>query len=221
MTKTLTTLTAATLALLLAVPVVAQEIDCADIEFDAEIVANYPEVQEACLDVVEDQGVRYVHLRAKVLNNWITSLTIRYEHADGTWGLLKTVTPPEGFTAIVNGSPTPVEEIGEGTVMNIFVPEGRWEVAMADVEMPAMAELTFAPVEVEEAEEPVAVEDEPTALEDEPTALEDEPTALEDEPAAAEAEGPYAGIPPALWAVIALALVAILWLFIIKRRERQ
>ncbi|MCK5483668.1 MAG: hypothetical protein KAJ13_08180 [Gemmatimonadetes bacterium] len=207
MTKTLTMLTAATLALLLAVPVVAQEIDCADIEYDAEIVANYPEVQDACLDVVEDQGVRYVHLRAKVINNWISSLTIRYEHADGTWGLLKTVTPPEGFTAIVNGSPTPVEEIQEGTVMNIFVPEGRWELAMADVDMPAMTELTFAPVEVEEAEEPVAVEDEPTAL--------------EDEPAAAEAKGPYAGIPPALWAVLALAFVAILWLFIIKRRERQ
>ena len=214
MTKTLTMLTVAALALLLAVPLVAQEIDCADIEYDAEIVANYPEVQDACLDVVEDQGVRYVHLRAKVINNWISSLTIRYEHADGTWGLLKTVTPPEGFTAIVNGSPTPVEEIQEGTVMNIFVPEGRWELAMADVDMPAMTELTFAPVEVEEAEEPVAVEDEPTALED-------EPTALEDEPAAAEAKGPYAGIPPALWAVLALAFVAILWLFIIKRRERQ
>jgi hypothetical protein len=214
MRSTATTITAALLTILLATPLAAQETTCADIEFDAEIVANYPEVEEACLDVVEDQGVRYVHLRAKVLNNWITSLTIRYEHADGTWGLLKTVTPPEGFTAIVNGSPTPVEEIGEGTVMNIFVPEGRWEVAMADVEMPAMAELTFAPVEVEEAEEPVAVEDEPTALED-------EPTALEDEPAAAEAEGPYAGIPPALWAVLALAFVAILWLFIIKRRERQ
>jgi len=207
MTKTLTTLTVAALAVLLAVPLVAQEIDCTDIEYDAEIVANYPEVQDACLDVVEDQGVRYVHLRAKVINNWISSLTIRYEHADGTWGLLKTVTPPEGFTAIVNGSPTPVEEIQEGTVMNIFVPEGRWELAMADVDMPAMTELTFAPVEVEEAEEPVAVEDEPTAL--------------EDEPAAAEAEGPYAGIPPALWAVIALAVVVILWLFIIKRRERQ
>ncbi len=217
MRSTATTITAALLTLLLATPLAAQEIDCADIEFDAEIVANYPEVEEACLDVVEDQGVRYVHLRAKVLNNWISSLTIRYEHADGTWGLLKTVTPPEGFTAIVNGRPTPVEEIGEGTVMNIFVPEGRWEVAMADVEMPAMTEMTFAPVAVEDAEEPVAVE----KAETEPATTETEPAATEAEPAAAEAEGPYAGIPPALWAVLALAFVAILWLFIIKRRERQ
>ncbi len=212
MTKTLTTLTAATLALLLAVPVVAQEIDCADIEYDAEIVANYPEVQDACLDVVEDQGVRYVHLRAKVINNWISSLTIRYEHADGTWGLLKTVTPPEGFTAIVNGRPTPVEEIGEGTVMNIFVPEGRWEVAMADVEMPAMTEMTFAPVEVEEAEEPTAEAEQPEAAPAE---------AAPAEMQAADAEGPYAGISPVVWIVLAAAFVVILWLFIVKRRERQ
>ena len=212
MRSTATTITAALLTLLLATPLAAQETTCADIEYDAEILASYPEVQEACLDVVEDQGVRYVHLRAKVLNNWISSMTIRYEHADGTWGLLKTVTPPEGFTAIVNGSPTPVEEIQDGTVMNIFVPEGRWEVAMADVDMPAMAELTFAPVEVEEAEEPVAVEE----AETEPAAAE-----AQAEPAAAEAEGPYAGIPPGLWAVLALAFVVIVWLFIIKRRERK
>ncbi len=207
-----TAATAATLALLLAVPVVAQEINCADIEFDAEIVANNPEVQEACLGVIEDQGVRYVHLRAKVLNNWISSLTIRYEHADGTWGLLKTVTPPEGFTAIVNGGPTPVAEIQEGTVMNIFVPEGRWELAMADVDMPAMTELTFAPVEVEEAEEPAAAAEEPEAAPAEAASAETQ---------AADVEEPSSGTSPALWAVLALAFVAILWLFIIKRRERQ
>jgi hypothetical protein len=209
----ITAATAATLALLLAVPVVAQEINCADIEFDAEIVANYPEVQKACLGVIEDQGVRYVRLRAKVLNNWISSLTIRYEHADGTWGLLKTVTPPEGFTAIVNGSPTPVEEIQEGTVMNIFVPEGRWELAMADVEMPVMTELTFAPVEVEEAEEPPVDEVEP-----EPAAAA-EPTPAETQ--AADVEEPVAGTSPVVWIVLAGAFVAILWLFIVKRRERQ
>jgi hypothetical protein len=212
MRSTATTITAALLTLLLATPLAAQETTCADIEYDAEILASYPEVQEACLDVIEDQGVRYVHLRAKVLNNWISSMTIRYEHADGTWGLLKTVTPPEGFTAIVNGSPTPVEEIGEGTVMNIFVPEGRWEVAMADVEMPAMAELTFAPVEVEEAEEPAAEAQQPEAAPAEAAPAETQ---------AADAEEPYAGTSPALWAVLALAIVAILWLFIIKRRERQ
>ena len=206
------TLTAIVMTLLVATPLAAQEIACTDVEYDAEIIANYPEVHEACLDVVEDQGVRYVHLRAKVLNNWISSMTIRYEHADGTWGLLKTVTPPEGFTAIVNGSPTPVEEIQEGTVMNIFVPEGRWEVAMADVEMPAMAELTFTPVEVEAAEEIEEMEPEP-----EPAVAEPAPA----ETQAAEAEGPYAGISPALWALLGIAFVVFLWLFIIKRRERK
>ena len=206
------TLTAIVMTLLVATPLAAQEIACTDVEYDAEIMASYPEVHEACLDVVEDQGVRYVHLRAKVLNNWISSMTIRYEHADGTWGLLKTVTPPEGFTAIVNGSPTPVEEIQEGTVMNIFVPEGRWEVAMADVEMPAMAELTFTPVEVEAAEEIEEMEPEP-----EPAVAEPAPA----ETQAAEAEGPYAGISPALWALLGIAFVVFLWLFIIKRRERK
>lgn len=218
MPRTLTTLTAAALTLLLGAPVIAQEIACSDVEYDAEIIASYPEVSEACLDVVEDQGVRYVHLRAKVLNNWISSLTIRYEHTDGTWGLLKTVTPPEGFTAIVNGRPTPVEEIQEGTVMNIFVPEGRWEVAMADVDMPAMAELAFAPVVVEEAEEPTA-EGEESAVEAAPA----EAAPVEAVPAEAQAatEEPAGGISGTVWILLAGLFVVLLWVFVSKRREKQ
>jgi hypothetical protein len=200
------TLTAIVMALLVAAPLAAQEVACSDVEYDAEIMASYPEVHEACLGVVEDQGVRYVHLRAKVLNNWISSMTIRYEHADGTWGLLKTVTPPEGFTAIVNGSPTPVEEIQEGTVMNIFVPEGRWEVAMADVDMPAMAELTFAPVEVEEAEEPAA---------------EAAPAEVVPVETQAAVEEPAGGVSGIVWLLLAGAFVAVLWVYIMKRRERE
>jgi hypothetical protein len=198
------------MTLLVATPLAAQEIVCTDVEYDAEIMASYPEVHEACLDVVEDQGVRYVHLRAKVLNNWISSMTIRYEHADGTWGVLKTVTPPEGFTAIVNGSPTPVEEIQEGTIMNIFVPEGRWEVAMADVETPAMTELTFVPVDVAVAEEPVEAEAE------EPVAEEVAPA----ETQTADAEEPDAGISTIVWLLLAGAFVVFLWLYKTKRRER-
>jgi hypothetical protein len=214
MGRTITATTAVVLMLFLAVPGIAQEVTCADVEFDAEIIANYPEVQEACLDIVEDQGVRYVHLRAKVLNNWISSLTIRYEHPDGTFGLLRTVTPPEGFTAIVNGRPTPVEEIGEGTVMNIFVPEGRWEVAMVDVATPEMAELTFAPVASEEAEEPVAEADQP---EPEPDAEE----AASADTQAADLEEPSGGISTLGWVLLGGLFVVIVWLLIAKRGEKQ
>ena len=204
------TLTAIVMTLLVATPLAAQEIACTDVEYDAEIMASYPEVRDACLGVVEDQGARYVHLRAKVLNNWISSMTIRYEHADGTWGSLKTVTPPEGFTAIVNGAPTPVEEIQEGTVMNIFVPEGRWEVAMVDVEMPTMAELTFVPVEVAEAEEIAEADAEPAAVEATPA-----------ETQAADVEEPYTGISPIVWILLGGLFVVVLWIYISKRRERK
>jgi hypothetical protein len=205
------TLTAIVMTLLVAAPLAAQEVACTDVEYDAEIMASYPEVQEACLGVVEDQGVRYVHLRAKVLNNWISSMTIRYEHADGTWGLLKTVTPPEGFTAIVNGRPTSVDEIQEGTVMNIFVPEGRWEVAMADVDIPAMAELTFAPVEVEAAEVSATETEQPEAA----------PAEAEPVETQAAVEEPAGGVSGMVWLLLAGAFVAVLWVYITKRRERQ
>ena len=219
MGRTITATTAVVLMLFLAVPGIAQEVTCTDVEFDAEIIANYPEVREACLDIVEDQGVRYVHLRAKVLNNWISSLTIRYEHPDGTFGLLRTVTPPEGFTAIVNGRPTPVEEIGEGTVMNIFVPEGRWEVAMADVATLEIAELTFAPVASEAAEEPAAEAEEPVAEADqsEPKPAEEAASA---DTQAADLEESSGGISTLTWILLGGLLVVIVWRLIAKRGKK-
>jgi len=206
MRRTITVTTAAVLTLLLASPVGAQEVVCSDVEFDADIIAKYPEVQDACLAVVEDGGVRYVHLRAEVQNNWISSMTIRYEHADGTWGPLKTVTPPEGFTAIVNGESRSVDEIEEGTVMNVFVPEGRWEVAMSDVAETPMAEMTFAAVASEEADEPVA---------------EEPAEAAPAEVQAADAEEPAGGISLIGWILMGGALAIILWLLFARKKSTQ
>ena len=208
MRRNIAATTAAVLAVLIAAPGSAQDVACADVEFDADITAKYPEVQEACLNVVEDGGVRYVHLRAKVLNNWITSMTIRYEHADGTWGQPKTVTPPEGFTAIVNGRPLSVDEIEEGTVMNVFVPEGRWEVAMTDVDAPVMAEMTFAAVASEEAEEAVA---------EEPAPAEAAPADVQ----AADVEEPAGGISLTGWILLGAAVVIVAWLLMSRRKGKQ
>jgi len=141
------------LAAAFALPLEAQEVTCADIDFDARAIEAYPQVQEACLEVVEQEGTLYAHFRARVIQNWTTSLIVQYWHAEGMWGALTKATPPEGFTVMVNGSPASIEQLRPNQEIHLFLPEGRWEIAIADVAEPEILALEFAAVELVTPEE--------------------------------------------------------------------
>jgi len=223
------------LAVSFALPLGAQEVTCADIEFDARAIEAYPQVQEACLEVVEHEGALYAHLRARVIQNWTTSLIVQYWHADGMWGSLTRATPPEGFTVMVNGAPTTIEQLRPNQEIHLFVPEGRWEVAIADVPEPEILELEFAAVELVVPEESVelteavemadAAADEPMVEDakeaaDEPM-VEDAEEAVDEAYQATEAEdAPAQQQYNWTWILVAAAAVVIVWMLIRKRRAR-
>jgi len=226
--KKLAGITALLLAAALALPLEAQEVTCADIEFDSRAVEAYPQVQEACLEVVDQEGNLYAHLRARVIQNWTTSLIVQYWHADGNWGTLTRATPPEGFTVMVGGAATPMEQLTPGQEIHLFVPEGRWEVAIADVPEPEILELEFAAIDLAIPEESVELTEavevaNAVALQD---AIAEEETAAAD--AAEEAyqtaeadNGPAQQQYNWTWILVAAAAVVIVWMLVRKRRARH
>lgn len=222
------TVTAAALSCVLAAPLHAQEVTCADIEFDAQAVANYADVQGACLDILEKDGVRYAHLKARVIQNWTSAFILQYWHADGTWGPLTRVTPPEGFMVVVSGRPTPVEQLRENQEVHLFLPEGRWEVAMTDVEEPEIEELTFAPVTLSlhaEGVEGTEVTQETAApAEEAAPAPEQEAGPAADATSAPEeamAEDAESASSNTLWLVLVAVVVAILLAILVRRRSQM
>ncbi len=216
------------LAATLALPLGAQEVTCADIEFDARAIEAYPQVQEACLEVIEHEGALYAHLRARVIQNWTTSLIVQYWHAEGMWGALTRATPPEGFTVMVNGAPTTIDQLRPNQEIHLFLPEGRWEIAIADVAEPEILELEFAEVELVVPEESVelmeAVEMADVAAAEamaEPM-VEDAVEDAEEAYQATEAEdAPAQQQYNWTWILVAAAAVVIVWMLVRKRRARR
>ena len=215
------------LAAAFALPLGAQEVTCADIEFDARAVEAYPQVQEACLEVIEHEGALYAHLRARVIQNWTTSVIVQYWHADGMWGALTRATPPEGFTVMVNGAPTTIEQLRPNQEIHLFVPEGRWEVAIADVPEPEILELEFAAIDLAIPEESAEL----TEAVEVANARAIQDTIAEEETAAADAvEEAYEAVDAEqaadqtqynwTWILVAAAAVVIVWMLIRKRRAR-
>jgi len=136
-------------ATFLAGPVGAQEVTCDDIAFDQQAMQAYPMIRDACLEIVEQDGVKYAHLKALVHREASPSMLLRFENRDGSWGPATLVTPPPGFKVYLDGHAVDAKDVPRGRELSIYLPEGRWEVAMTDADVMTIAEATLAPIEFE------------------------------------------------------------------------
>jgi len=139
---------------LVAAPAAAQT-TCADIEWSAETRANYPAIEDACLEMVERGGVTYARLHARVLRDGTRSVVIQYEHNDNSWGAPREVTPPEGFRVLTDGGLLAVNDLERNQELNVYLREGRWEWALSDLAEPEIDESALMPLPHSEPLEPV------------------------------------------------------------------
>ena len=140
------------LVVLWPLPAVSQDITCEEVSFDARITAAYPQAREACLEIVESDGVRYAHFEALVHREGFPSMLLRFKHADETWGPATLVRVPAGFPVYLEGRAVEAKDVPRGRELDFYIPEGRWEVAVTDVEPVSVAEAEFAPLEFEVVE---------------------------------------------------------------------
>ena len=204
-------LTVGSLALLLAIgfsmPLTAQEVTCDDIEFDERVMTSYPAARDACLEVIERDGVRYAHFKAMV-HEGPPSMLLTFQHRDETQGPATRVTPRPGFTVYMDGVILPYEDIKRGREISIYLPEGRWEMAVTGADEAMIAETEFEAFELEVTEEELPAEVDITP----PPVVEEtaEQTAPDSE-----------GTTMWYWLLLAGAAVVIVWMLCKKRRDRQ
>jgi hypothetical protein len=150
---------------------VAQAVECQDLQW-GDFIAEHPDVDDACVDVVERDGVSYAKFNVTYQGtNNDGSVKLRLHKPDGTFAV-DTFRPPEGFTvglpegqtdqAVATGATEfqsrPVGEsnfdkIPTGTDLRLYVPEGRWFVVVEE-----------EVVVIEEVEPYVAPEPEPEVV---------------------------------------------------------
>jgi hypothetical protein len=195
------------MALLLCIPTpTTAQLTCADVEWDAEVLSNYPPVAEACLEMVERGGEWYARLRARVLRTGHESIVVQYAHNDNSWGAPQEVTPPEGFRVMTDEGLLELRDLQLNEELNVYLREGRWELAMSNMAEPEIDPAMLVPLPHTEPTEPI----EPVEAVPPP-----EPASTPEQAAPDDAESSSS---PWRWVLIAAVLLALL-MFLRRRRD--
>jgi hypothetical protein len=107
------------------------DLTCDDIEFTAEVTSVYPDIAEACQDVVEIDGERYAKIGVEVLRTSNNSASFRIKRADGTYGPTQRANLPSDWRARLDGREVRVRDLQRGQELNLYMPSDRWEAHVA------------------------------------------------------------------------------------------
>ena len=137
----------------------ALAVTCDDIVFDDDARAKYEYVQEACLDVIERNGARFVKLHVRMVSPGRRIVTVQFQHRDGSWGPNTRLTTRSDVQVELEGRQVRMEEIPRHQTLNVYLEEGRWAAAITAPEVmepPVEVIVVFVASEIVEPE-PVAM----------------------------------------------------------------
>lgn len=143
-------------ALGLSANVSATDLTCADIEFTPAAFEAYEFADDACLDMVDRDGLTYAKFTAtKVVTPNIkegVSTYIRFNHNDGSQGPRHKSNLPRNYLVMLSGKPVRLADINAGQELNIYVGPEFW-VSNVMVEAAVVEEVVEEMVEAEVVEE--------------------------------------------------------------------
>ena len=127
--KQIATLLPALALFAFSLPASAQtDLTCADIEFTPDLRSRYPDIQDACRDVVEVDGKRYAKVTIELVRTRNNRATFRFLETDGDRGPTQTIELDSSWRANINGRRYRLRELGAGQQLSIYLPADRWEV---------------------------------------------------------------------------------------------
>jgi len=144
------------LAMLPAVAGAQQPAICERVEFSQDVLARFPDIRKACLDVISKDGQEYAVVKADLVRATARRMTIRVKLPDGTHAEPRAINVKPGFRLNVDGRATPVDEIAVGQEITAYVNVNDPGIALAPAEASDPVEFTPVPAEPEPAPEPVA-----------------------------------------------------------------
>lgn len=117
---------------------------CDQITWSEEALAAYPNIADACKEVVERDGQYFVRFDGTVERtaNRGQEVTVDFEG-----GSSMTLTPPENLSLYMNGRRSSVSTLRRGDQLTFFVPEDRLAAHFYEPEAPS-AQVQIVPVRV-------------------------------------------------------------------------
>ena len=140
------------LALIPAVALAQQPAVCQRVEFSQEVLARFPNIRKACLDVINKDGQEYAVVKADLVRATSRRMTVRVKLPDGTHSDPIGINIKGNARVNVNGQPTRIEDMAIGQELSAYVSVKDPGIALAPVEPSAPVE--FTPMTAEPEPEP-------------------------------------------------------------------
>jgi len=160
--KSFVTLGSVALALIPAVTLAQQPAACERVQYSAEVLARFPNIRAACLDVINKDGKDYAVVKADLVRATSRRMTIRVKRPDGSHSdpIGVNVAPNERLN--VGGKPTAIQDIAIGQELTAYVNVTDPGIALAQADETAPVE--FTPVPATPEPEPAAVASAPAEM---------------------------------------------------------
>ena len=140
------------LALIPAVALAQQPAVCQRVEFSQEVLARFPNIRKACLDVINKDGQEYAVVKADLVRATSRRMTVRVKLPDGTHSDPIGINIKGNARVNVNGQATRIEDVAIGQELSAYVSVRDPGIALAPVE--PSEPVVFTPMTAEPEPEP-------------------------------------------------------------------
>lgn len=118
----------------LSVPVRAQTPapGCEDLNWSAQVLAANPDIGQACRGVYQRNGELFAKVTVELTAVRGNRLTFRPLHSDGSKGSARSINVRNGWRADIDGRPYRASDLQPGQMLNVYIPEDRFALALDD-----------------------------------------------------------------------------------------
>ena len=109
-------------ALAFSMQALAQTYSCARMEWPDQIASIYENIEPACVETLEIDGVRYGKFEGAFLSEHAGEVTLRFGMPDGRT-VVQTFRPPDDFRVRVEGKSMAFHQLERGQAITMLIPE--------------------------------------------------------------------------------------------------
>jgi hypothetical protein len=119
--KTLMSLGSLVLALVPAAALAQQPAACERVQFSEEVLARFPNIRQACLDVINKDGQDYVVVKADLVRATSRRMTVRIKRPDGSYSDPIGINIQPNARLNVDGKMIGIQDVAVGQELTTYV----------------------------------------------------------------------------------------------------
>ncbi len=131
---------------LLSVNVNAASMSCSDMHFTDEMTERFPDLNDACVEVIEHDGKNFAKIELEVVRASYRTLRFKLRHRDGSKSSTYEIKPKSDFRVNLSGQSTRIRDLTRGQVLSVYLPDDRF--TLGDPRTEEDMDITFLVVEV-------------------------------------------------------------------------